>query len=195
MIVLFRAIFWEEIISAAIVISMLMLNDLGSYLKEITELVQKVLFFFCRVKRWVFLNDKHEHSLKTICDRFWIYTIITCPAIMWPRHTAPLSPTFSSLKKKLKDCAVENMFSGIELLNEHFFLGCLKNRVNVSDLNATWSLAELLNLCEAKLSYVSKFLTKLSEMEESDTALDTTWSIENKKILVCRCSKKQSKCL
>ena len=42
-----------------------MLNDLGSYLKEITELVQKVLFFFCRVKRWVFLNDKHGHSLKT----------------------------------------------------------------------------------------------------------------------------------
>ena len=102
MIVLFRAIFWEEIISAAIVKSMLMLNDLGSYLKEITELVQKVLFFFCRVKRWVFLNDKHEHSLKTICDRFWIYTIITCPAIMWPRHTAPLSPTFSSLRKKVE---------------------------------------------------------------------------------------------
>ena len=172
-----------------------MLNDLGSYLKEITELVQKVLFFFCRVKRWVFLNNKHEHSLKTICDRFWIYTIITCPAIMWPRHTAPLSPTFSSLKKKLKDCVVENMFYGIKLLNEHFFLGCLKNRVKVSDLNATWSLAELLNLCEAKLSYVSKFLTKLSEMEESDTALDTTWSIENKKILACRCSIKQSKCL
>ena len=85
-----------------IVISILMLNDLGSYLKEITELVQKVLFFFCRVKRWVFLNDKHEHSLKTICDRFWIKTIITCPAIMWPRHTAPLSPTFSSLKKSWK---------------------------------------------------------------------------------------------
>ena len=112
-------------------------------------------------------------------------------------HATPLPcrQLFLLWGKKLKDCVVENMFSGIKLLNEHFFLGCLKNRVNVSDLNATWSLAELLNLCEAKLSYVSKFLTKLSEMEESGTALDTTWSIENKKILVCRCSIKQSKCL
>ena len=172
-----------------------MLNDLGSYLKEITELVQKVLFFFCRVKRWVFLNDKHEHSLKTICDRFWIYTIITCPAIMWPRHTAPLSPTFSSLRKKVERLCCWKCVFWYWTFKWTFFLGCLKNRVNVSDLNATWSLAELLNLCEAKLSYVSKFLTKLSEMEESDTTLDTTWSIENKKILVCRCSIKQSKCL
>ena len=162
-----------------------MLNDLGSYLKEITELVQKVLFFFCRVKRWVFLNDKHEHSLKTICDRFWIKTIITCPAIMWPRHTAPLSPTFSSLNKVERLCCWKYVI-WYWTFKWTFFSGLFKEQSE-----RVWSE------CNLKSGWIAEFV-RSQAMSASFWQSYQKWknqTIENKKILVCCCSKKQSKCL